>query len=257
MSREPPAKVLRQLRREVGYGCPVEGCRSPYLSWHHFDPPWAEGESHNPEGMIALCREHHDKADVGAFTNAQLRELKSKYASAPVSGRFDWMREGPMLVVAGTTFHLDQMVVLSYRGQPVIWLSRNDDGLLALNLGMLSQSAEPRLCLRENFWIAAGEPESFVSPPSGKHISAKYSNGDFVSITFHNVTWDQAVSRWPKIASRAEAWGASFPLTAVEIEFQIGGVPIGCRSGKPLQIEGATFDGMTTRSGLGAAIDLQ
>jgi hypothetical protein len=28
--------------------------------------------------MIALCRQHHDKADAGAFTRDQLRELKTR-----------------------------------------------------------------------------------------------------------------------------------------------------------------------------------
>jgi hypothetical protein len=45
--------------------------------------------------MVALCREHHDKADAGAFTREQLRQLKTKRAR--VTGRFDWMRQDLLL----------------------------------------------------------------------------------------------------------------------------------------------------------------
>jgi len=76
MDRTPPVEVRRALRREVGFGCPVSGCANPYLEYHHFDPPWRTHEHHDPLGMIALCAEHHKKADAGAFTLSQLRALK-------------------------------------------------------------------------------------------------------------------------------------------------------------------------------------
>lgn len=58
LSRTPPIEVRRQLRKEVNFGCPVDGCGIPYLTWHHFDPPWNEKEHHDPNGMLALCANH-------------------------------------------------------------------------------------------------------------------------------------------------------------------------------------------------------
>lgn len=37
MSDKGKNETIAILRREVGFGCPV--CRSPFLTWHHFDPP--------------------------------------------------------------------------------------------------------------------------------------------------------------------------------------------------------------------------
>jgi len=93
MDRTPPAEVRRVLRQEVGFCCPIDGCGSPYLSWHHFDPPWREREHHDPAGMIALCLQHHKEADAGTFTEAQLKQLKKTSASREVKGRFNWKRE--------------------------------------------------------------------------------------------------------------------------------------------------------------------
>jgi hypothetical protein len=39
LPRRPYAHVVRQLRQEVGFRCPVDDCGNPYLTWHHFDPP--------------------------------------------------------------------------------------------------------------------------------------------------------------------------------------------------------------------------
>jgi hypothetical protein len=61
-----PDKVKKFLRAEAGFGCPAEGCSSPYLTYHHFDPARREKEHRQPAGMVALCREHHDAAEGGA-----------------------------------------------------------------------------------------------------------------------------------------------------------------------------------------------
>ena len=103
MNRRPPLDIRKQLREEVGFGCPVPGYGRPYLEWHHFDPPWREKNHHNPNGMTALCREHHIQADNGAFTKEQLLQFKrdGKANWQQVSGNFNWMRNRILAVVGG------------------------------------------------------------------------------------------------------------------------------------------------------------
>src|SRR6266446_2552326 len=74
--REPYDGVKQALRQEVHYACPVPGCGSPLLLFHHFDPPWKRKHHHNPGGMIALCTKCHPKADRGTWTKAQLHSFK-------------------------------------------------------------------------------------------------------------------------------------------------------------------------------------
>ena len=118
MTRKPPAKVRKQLRQEVGFRCPVEGCGNPYLTWHHFDPPWHVENHHRPEGMIALCLDHAAKADGGAFTDDQLRTLKKngRQRAEEVRGQFDWMRRD-LLAVVGGCFYYEQPHNISSRRQ--------------------------------------------------------------------------------------------------------------------------------------------
>ncbi|MGI2155364.1 hypothetical protein ACROAK_21195 [Shewanella oncorhynchi] len=105
--RKPiPKSVKKVLRSEVGFGCPVKGCGNPYLEYHHFDPPVSVKPHNEPEGMIALCAQHHKKADGGAYTTEQLHELKKDKANAKlVKGSLDWLRKDLLAVVGGNFYY--------------------------------------------------------------------------------------------------------------------------------------------------------
>ena len=248
MNRTPPVAVLNQLRREVGFGCPVPGCGNPYLYWHHFDPPWREHEHHDPEGMIGLCSEHHAKADAGAFTKEQLLNLKQQGAerAVKVKGGFDWMRRDLLAVVGGNFYH-ETPVVFQFRGDRVIWFNRDEEGYLLLNVRMLTVSQEPRMTIEVNFWLASGDPESLECPPSGRLLEVKYPNGDTLKVEFFELDSAAAAStRYP--GARSEEWPVSFPLVAVEIRERVAdtGIEFGPRETK--------LGGVVMRDAVGLAI---
>lgn len=225
--RRPPASVLRILRREVGFGCPVRDCGSPYLEWHHFDPPWHVRQHHEPAGMVALCPEHHAKADAGAFTVAQLRALKSGASarSAAVGGRFDWMRY-ELLPVVGGNFYIRTPVVFTLRGEPGIWFERDEDGYMLLNARMLSASGQPRARIESNFWVAKGAPSDLECPPSGKLIHVRYDNGDDLRVEFMELASEEAANARYEGFPSAVAEQVAFPLTMVEVGMTVGGTGI-------------------------------
>lgn len=228
LPRTPPVAVRRQLRREVGFGCPVRDCGNPYLEWAHFDPPWHIRKHHNPDGMIALCHEHHIKADAGAFTIEQLRELKCSGVerAANVRGRFDWMRRR-LLAVVGGNFYYEVRVILQMNGVPKIWFNRDDDGYLLLNVQMISDSAQSGLHIEDNYWITRGSPDDVVSPPSGKLLDVKYASGASFRIEFFELNdVSDSMRRYPRTSSAN--WGElSFPITAVEIHMNAGNSGLG------------------------------
>ncbi len=164
--RDPYEWVKTVLRQEVGFCCPVQNCGSPYLTWHHFDPPWRVEHHHRPAGMIALCREHADKADHGAFTDDQLRELKREGRSraAQVRGRFDWMRQD-LLAVVGGNFYYEQRVIFQLGEIPCIWFDRDEAGYLLLNFKMPTISGRARAQIDQNFWSITPAVEKVICPP--------------------------------------------------------------------------------------------
>lgn len=244
--RHAPASVKRLLRQEVGYGCPVSACASPYLEYHHFDPPWAKEHHHRPEGMIALCGPHHDKAGGGAFTVEQLRQFKrSSYAlSAPVRGRFDWRRRDLVARIGGT-FYVRTPVLVAIRGEPVVWQRRDEDDTLLLSLHMLSTSGDVRLQMVDHEWYVVGSPSDFESPPSGRRIHARYDNGDQLTIEFWEAATPDALSTrysTPEHQVIVPTQLLEFPVAVADIEMAIPGNGISFSKDES-QIGGSRFRG--------------
>jgi hypothetical protein len=250
--------VLQQLRREVGFGCPVPDCGSPYLEWHHFDPEWRERKHHNPEGMIALCREHHAKAGSGAFTKDQLRrfkQLQHNVVDRP-TGRFDWMRQALLTVVGGNFFY-EVDTILEFRGEKAIWFNRDEEGHPLLNVRMITKSGQQRMRIEDNFWITRGDPIDIESPPSGRKLRSRYVNGDEISLEFLEIpTALELNKRYPEMERDNKTWPFPFPLTAVEIGMKIGDSPHGF-SPKAFHLPGFFMSRcVMTYGGVAVALDL-
>lgn len=239
VNRVPPIAIRRQLRQEIGFGCPVPDCGNPYLYWHHFDPPWHIKQHHEPKGMIALCGEHHPKADAGAYTMEQLHEFKQKAMGRAfgIRGRFDWMRHEILTLIGGNLFYKSPVLVRK-NGQPAIWLNRDKDGYILLNVRMITMSKEPRMEIQDNFWINQGQPVDLESPPSGKLLRVVYSNGDTIGIEFFEITnIREANTRFPnfdfeRYTKFPEIYRINFPVTVAEIQETVGGTDIQLSSDK-------------------------
>jgi hypothetical protein len=154
MNRTPPTGVLRQLRREVGFGCPFPGCRDAILTWHHFDPPWRREQHHRPEGMIALCQPHANAADRDLFSASRLRELKtSTHSVEEVKARFPWTAT-EFLIRLGGSYSGGESVPLAVGGKPIIHLSRDGNGLLALSAELRAPDGALLASIQENMFEA-------------------------------------------------------------------------------------------------------
>lgn len=251
VSRKPPVAVRRQLRQEVGFGCPVTGCGNPYLEYHHFDPQWHVSPHHDPAGMLAVCATHHAKAD--AWTVEQCQELKQSPQSSVVRGRFEWMRREVVAIVGGNYYHETPNMVV-FRGEPLIWFERDEDGYLLLSMRMLTASNKGRAQLLANDWEITGEPLDVESPPNGSFLRVRYSNGDDVQIQF--TQWDSAeklAEKHPRILVLEN--DICFPLVTVEISMVVGGTDVRFDA-RSSAIGGLTMTGnVMSRCGAGFVID--
>jgi hypothetical protein len=169
--------------------------------------------------MIALCREHADKADNGAFTDAQLREMKrtGKERAQLVRGRFDWMRRDLLTVVGGNYFY-DLTNVLAIGSRQCIGFSRDEDGYLLLNFSMPTLAGRHRAQIVDNFWSVVPDVSEVICPPSGRLVEVRYDNGDRFRVEFF--TMDSAAELQGRYTSpRVGTWAASlpYPLTVVEV----------------------------------------
>lgn len=139
-NRTPPTDMRVRLRTEVNFGCPI--CRSPFLAYHHFDPPWEPSHLHREEGMIALCSEHHNFADGGMYSADYLRKLKQSSSIEPPKGKLPWNAANAFISFGGNYCVTRQGRCFSFRvdGKNVFSLRLKEDGYLAVNASIFNST---------------------------------------------------------------------------------------------------------------------
>ena len=182
MNRTPPVDVRLKLRKEVNFGCPIHRCGIPYLTYHHFDPPWAEREHHNPEGMIALCRTHADLADGGAWTKAQIREFKQKpfIRKDQIADTFRFLRHEIVCRIGCLAYGFRNFITIS--NETVLGFERTRQGYLGLNMIVRDLKGKIILEMKNNDWVVyTTDIFDFECPPQGKsfRVRSKDSVTDF------------------------------------------------------------------------------
>jgi hypothetical protein len=164
INRTPPERVKQTLREEVGFGCPIPGCREPFLTWHHFDPPWHERHHHDPDGMIALCTRHHAMADRDVFSRVQLRAFKnSPHSVEEVRAKFEWARPKQLVRLGGFYMGGKQNVMnleVNTFKERFVGLRENDVGLLELSF-VLRDKYMNRVAVMENNMFVARPDQLF------------------------------------------------------------------------------------------------
>ena len=78
LSRDIPAGIKREVRRECGNGCVICG-RLPY-HYEHFQPPFEDATKHAIAGIALLCPSHHaDKTSARLSVDAVRRARSRPY----------------------------------------------------------------------------------------------------------------------------------------------------------------------------------
>ena len=249
-----PSKVKLILREEVGFGCPVKNCGNPYLEYHHFDPPVNVRAHNEPEGMIALCAQHHKKADGEAYTIEQLHEFKKDKSNAlRVKGDLDWLRQ-ELLAVIGGVFYFETPIPVLIDNQEVISIKRDNDGYLRLSVNMLSTQPEERIIIDSNSWENIGKPIDLRSPPQGKELEVNYANGDYLYLRFLVLkSADEANKKYNTDIFDSNV-DIHFPITALEINMSIGGTTINFSPYETTFASNTIKGGLMSHCGVGLAL---
>lgn len=137
--------------------------------------------------MVALCLQHHKEADVGAFTNEQLRSMKDegylRRTGAAVAGAFNWKRD-QLVVRAGGLTAVGCTTLLRFGDTDGIWLAEDAEGNETLNLDLWNTEGGRLFSLRQNDWITVGPLQDLECPPSGRLILRVPSSDVRIAIKF-------------------------------------------------------------------------
>ena len=189
MQRKPPAHICRKLQEEVNYGCPI--CGSPFLTWHHFDPPWIEYPHHNPEGMIALCAEHAKMADAGIYTKDQLKYYKATpVIKGKISALWPWEPENVVFLMGGSIF-FGVRPLLTLQQKKVFSATRvlktgATAHSIVFDLDLVDLHGNPIVNMKQNWLtIHTDELSALRFTPGSKKFVVSHTSGLKLGISFH------------------------------------------------------------------------
>jgi len=189
MQRKPPAHVCRKLQEEASYGCPI--CGSPFLTWHHFDPPWIEYPHHIPEGMIALCAEHAKMADAGVYTKEQLKYYKANpFIKGKISALWPWEPENVVFLMGGSIF-FGVRPLLTLQQKKVFSATRvlkpgATAHSIVFDLDLINLHGNPIVNMKENWLtIHTDELSALRFTPGSKEFVVSHTSGLKLGISFH------------------------------------------------------------------------
>jgi len=205
----PCAAIRARLRSEVNFGCPI--CRSPFLAYHHFDPPWEPRHIHHEPGMIALCAEHHSFADGGNYPIQYLRGLKENPPQTPPNGKLPWNAPKIFISFGGNYFVTAKGKAFSLRvdGKEVFSLKESDVGYLAINASIWNASGELVFRIDANDILPVTEELGDLECSTrGKEIAiTSQGNNASLKLRYDRQTEDEliagVIAKWPKSFSSA------------------------------------------------------
>jgi len=201
MKRKPPSRVIKKLCKEVGFACPI--CGSPFLTWHHFDPPWRVKQHHNPAGMIALCPEHAAHADGGHWTITQLSQLKRPLnLDERITACWPWKPEKAVFLL-GNSYYIGERALLGINGRPVLSASRYfppgcDFSSVMFSANLQDDSGRPILTLENNFIsFHAAHLSEVKCPPQARSFEVKSNNGECLNLKHRRLSLQDFIDQVP------------------------------------------------------------
>jgi len=212
-----PKKVKKLIRSKDGFVCAYPGCNSPFLEYHHFDPPWNVENHNNPDGIIALCPTHHGHADGGMFSKEELKEWKEKMKlikSSEIGSRLPWIKN-KIGVILGGNLCVHNKYELMINNSPVIWFNKIHD-YSYLNINLTDENGNTLIKMEDNDWEVKNELIlDLECSPYGKEINISFKNGDFLNLRFVSYEHEEKfISSYKAFSHGLQEF---FPLSIVEI----------------------------------------
>jgi hypothetical protein len=181
-----PEPIKRVLRQSAGFGCCV--CGHPFVEYHHIQP-YSAAPHHDPAQMMVLCPNHHHEATVGAFPVESQFQAKARPYNV-VRGFADGLLKidaRELAVEVGTNYFVGAGLKLLVDSEPLLALTSDRDGRLALSVTLYDESDNLLLLLDKNEWVT-GDPLPWDVEYGYNMISVRRKRSD-ISLDVNARNW--------------------------------------------------------------------
>jgi hypothetical protein len=201
-------------------------CPTPLLRYHHIIP-WEERHHFDFDDMIALCPEHHDKADEGVITRQELYEAKKSPYNRILVREDDFRIPGSVgSIRLGSNTFINTPRIVVVDELDLVSLSY-DDGHPLLNVVMIDEFNNWVGIVEENEWVFDRRAVWDID----YHLRRLTVRSEPRRISLEIVIRDDSIS------FRGELHYNGIPILISEDDATFGGK-------NALQIRGSTFNGL-------------
>jgi hypothetical protein len=150
-NNNPPFQILKQLRRDVSYGCAICGC--PILEYAHI-VPYTNVQAFLPENMIALCPFHHIEHDNGELSVSALYDAKNNPHNKIHEQHAFIIQSQDMAINIGKCKFVNTSRILVIDDFDIISIKREDGRYMLLDINFFDKLNNLIAIVSENTWTA-------------------------------------------------------------------------------------------------------
>lgn len=176
-NRYIPLPLKREIRRDAAFGCVM--CGSPIIEFHHIEP-FHKVNEHTKENLVALCPEHHHRADCGEIPVSIVTKFKENPVNKKknfVSKDFFLSNYNDMKTRVGSNIYIRTPKILVVDKCPLITLTPDEEGNALLNAKFYNPNNVLLAEINNNEWFAYKNPELWDISYSPGHLKINLGKG--------------------------------------------------------------------------------
>lgn len=185
--RHIPLPLRRAVRKEAYFGCVL--CGSPIIEFHHIEP-FHKVNEHTKENLVALCPEHHHRADCAEIPVSVITKAKNQPINKEkdfVSKDFFLSNYNDMRTRVGSNVYIRTPKILVVDEYPLITLTSDEEGNALLNAKFYNPNDVLLAEINNNEWLAYNNPVLWDISYSPGHLKINLNKGNiFLELKLNN-----------------------------------------------------------------------
>lgn len=168
--RQIGAPLRREVRKEAYFGCCI--CGSPIIEYHHIEP-FSKVKEHKKDNLIALCPEHHHRADRKEIPKERILKFKETPVNKEkptVSKDFFLSNYYDMRTRVGSVVYIRTPNIIVVDDFPLITVKPDEDGNALFSATFFDEDENILAKIIDNEWTAYIQKELWDIAYSPGHL---------------------------------------------------------------------------------------
>ncbi|MFC4557847.1 HNH endonuclease [Virgibacillus kekensis] len=175
-----PLPLKRKVRKAAYFRCII--CGNPIIEYHHI-VPFHRVKEHSSDNLVALCPEHHHRADCGEIPLGSINKFRENPFNRDknhISKDFFLSNYSALRTRVGSNVYIRTPKILIVDNQSLITITPDNDDNALLNAKFYDSKDMLVAEIKDNEWFAYQTPKLWDISYSPGHLKINRSKGDIL-----------------------------------------------------------------------------